>query len=140
MYEMIYHSVAQPELRPEDLKNILQEARAFNASNGITGCLLFYKNEFAQLLEGDHKVLGALLNRIERDPRHSHISVMKEAPIDRRLFSNWYMAFHELDLNDITRFKAHLSIDEFVTLLELMEKQTPAKELFYFLSKNMVER
>ena len=45
-----------PHLRA-DLKSILEAAKRNNMANGVTGALLFNQEYFAQVLEGDRKVV-----------------------------------------------------------------------------------
>lgn len=80
MYELIYYSTANPTLNANDISNILKTSRDFNLKNDITGCLLYYNNEFIQILEGDRmaiKKLYATLNRMKGIAMHLYYLRMK---------------------------------------------------------------
>lgn len=96
-YQLVYLSVRRAKDRQtvfgQDVRDILAEARAFNAGVGITGALLFNGTHFAQVLEGDRDAVLGLMNRILRDPRHSHVILVEEAFVEDRIFPDWAMAF-----------------------------------------------
>jgi hypothetical protein len=73
--------------------SILHTARTFNRSVGIGGALLFNGAFFAQVLEGDQNEIQSLMRRIERDVRHSHVTVVEEGWVAERSFPDWAMAF-----------------------------------------------
>ena len=64
-FELIYNSVASPELTSKDVLDILEESRLFNSKNDITGCLLYHKGEFLQLLEGEKSIVQNIYGKIE---------------------------------------------------------------------------
>ncbi len=96
-YQLIYLSVRriseQSTIFGQDVRNILHTARAFNRSVGIGGALLFNGALFAQVLEGDQDEIHALMRRINRDVRHSHVTVVEERWVAERAFPDWAMAF-----------------------------------------------
>ena len=51
MFELVCCSKASPSLTMDDIRAILDTANQFNDAHDITGCLLYYNNEFVQLLE-----------------------------------------------------------------------------------------
>ncbi len=64
-----------------------------NNKVSVTGALLFNGGSFAQVLEGPRKAVETTFERIQRDPRHSDVSVLQCEPVEARGFSNWSMAF-----------------------------------------------
>jgi hypothetical protein len=103
LYEIIYTSLASHDLSPEELAHLLDKARAFNVSQGITGMMIYHRREFMQLLEGEQAVVQALYDRIANDPRHQQLRKIWDGPIRERGFSDWGMAFvapDTLDLRD----------------------------------------
>ncbi len=78
MFELIYCSIAKPDLKSKDIQDILQTAIDFNSKNNITGCLLFHNNEFLQILEGEKSVIQELFASIERDERHSQVILLDQ--------------------------------------------------------------
>ncbi len=95
MYSIIYRSVAAPTFGISEIYKMLSEARTFNGERGITGCLLYHKNQFVQLLEGEQKEVTSLYGKILDDTRHTKIQTLKEKVIDVPIFMDWSMAFHD---------------------------------------------
>ena len=93
LYEIIYTSLATRDLPPEELAQLLDKARAHNASQGITGMMIYHRREFMQLLEGEQAAVQALYERIAGDPRHQQVRKIWDGPIRERGFSDWGMAF-----------------------------------------------
>ena len=103
LYEIIYVSLASRDLPAEELVQLLDKARVHNASQGITGMMVYHRREFMQLLEGEQAAVQALYDRIAGDPRHQQLRKIWDGPIRERGFSDWGMAFvapDELDLRD----------------------------------------
>jgi hypothetical protein len=86
--------------------DILATSRARNAQAGITGALLASHGCFMQALEGPAGAVTALMEGIERDPRHGAIRRMPDAHADRRLFADWSMYFGRLDQVDAALARA----------------------------------
>lgn len=76
-----------------EIREILHAARRRNRIDGITGALLFTAGCFAQVLEGSCEAIEHTFERIECDPRHAQVTVLRFAPIAERSFPNWAMAF-----------------------------------------------
>ena len=72
---------------------ILETSQRNNGKVGVTGALLFNSGSFAQVLEGPRVAVEATFERIQRDPRHSDVSVLQCEPVESRGFPNWSMAF-----------------------------------------------
>ena len=92
-YRLIYSSEAAPGLASAELEKMLEESRVRNQVYGITGVLLFVDGAFLQILEGAKEDVLGLMERIERDPRHSGIKVFYEEEVDERAFASWSMAY-----------------------------------------------
>lgn len=93
LYEIIYTSRASRDLLPAELAQLLDKARAHNASQGITGMMVYHRRGFMQLLEGEQETVQALYDRIAGDPRHQQLRKIWDGPIRERGFSDWGMAF-----------------------------------------------
>ncbi len=92
-YRLIYSSEAAPGLASAELEKMLEESRVRNQVYGITGVLIFVDGAFLQILEGAKEDVLGLMERIERDPRHSGIKVFYEEEVDERAFASWSMAY-----------------------------------------------
>ena len=80
------------EIRRE-LQGILTAARRHNARLEITGSLLYNAGNFAQILEGPLANIQRLFEKIQHDPRHGEVTVIRSEFAAERQFPNWSMAF-----------------------------------------------
>ena len=76
-----------------EVQNILAKSRHNNQRVGITGALLFNAGSFAQVLEGRLSDIERTFELIQRDLRHSDVTVVQIGPIAERQFPSWSMAF-----------------------------------------------
>ncbi len=97
MKHLIYISMALQKFTPEALHDLLERARHSNTAVGVTGCLLYARGNFIQMLEGDDDAVDAVFNKITLDPRHTDIRVLNYEDCDMRVFNKWWMAFLNLD-------------------------------------------
>jgi hypothetical protein len=73
------------------LSGILVTARANNARDDITGCLICRADIFMQLLEGPEAAVAATWSRIQRDDRHVEVTRRVLRPVTARMFPLWAM-------------------------------------------------
>lgn len=139
LFELIYHSMAMPTLKADDVINILNECRNFNAPRKISGCLLLHNDEFLQILEGEKALILELFEKIKKDYRHTHVQLISQGSITHRSFANWSMAFHELKNIDRQKLNDALELDEFAELVDVVEKPTEAKRMFAFIAKDILQ-
>jgi Sensors of blue-light using FAD len=94
VFRLIYrsHSRIPADDRPVALAEILRVARSANARAAITGALLITDNWFVQALEGQESTVRALYERIGRDARHEHVTLIESGSQEARVFSRWAMA------------------------------------------------
>lgn len=97
MIYLVYVSSATGQLTTADLDDILAASRRNNARIGITGMLLHKGGNFMQVLEGPEESVLALQNKIEGDPRHRGLLVLRKAPLKERQFKEWAMGYQNLD-------------------------------------------
>ena len=76
-----------------EIVRILATSRRNNASDGVTGALLFSAGSFAQVLEGPLAAVERVFERIQRDPRHADVVVLHVLRSRQRDFANWSMAY-----------------------------------------------
>jgi hypothetical protein len=93
LHELIYVSLAESEMSTADLTAMLEQARERNTKIGITGLLVYRRQEFTQILEGNKADIFALYDRICKDKRHKGQYLMWDGPIQQRSFADWSMAF-----------------------------------------------
>ncbi|AWB25888.1 blue light sensor protein [Methylobacterium currus] len=76
-----------------EIHQILEVSQRNNMKIGVTGALMFNAGSFAQVLEGPRNGVEATFERIQRDLRHSDVTVLQCVPVESRGFANWSMAF-----------------------------------------------
>ncbi len=103
MKQLLYVSHSHRELSENELLEILQQARTNNIANNISGILLYHKNYFIQLLEGEAEDIDELYAKISKDARHQKINLIGRYDTPKRSFPEWSMGFKELSSQDIAR-------------------------------------
>ncbi|MCC5871253.1 MAG: BLUF domain-containing protein [Gammaproteobacteria bacterium] len=83
---LAYVSEARPGLSLKDLKQILRRARENNFRRHVSGFLVFDGVSFAQILEAEAEVLGALMAAIEIDDRHHGLRLLLHESVAERHF------------------------------------------------------
>lgn len=96
LFFLLYTSRATSVLDKDHIHALLEQTRLANNSHGITGCLLHQDGYFMQYLEGDKEKVLALLEHIQRDPRHSDVQVITQGSEYHRVFPEWSMGFREI--------------------------------------------
>lgn len=99
MHSLVYRSVANNSFGLPEIYKMLSKAKDYNAEHNITGCLLYHKHQFLQLLEGEKEKLDFLYSRILEDHRHQDIVLIENEESEYRIFPDWSMAFHDYGLN-----------------------------------------
>ena len=138
MFELIYRSIAQPSITNNEVVDILNTSRQFNAAHGITGCLVFYNHEFVQILEGDKKTVQELYAKIEKDKRHTDVQLLDENEKAERTFPKWSMAFYDLSTATVNSADEALFIKNFTLAADLTEKPTHAVRLFWLIATQLM--
>ncbi|MGH1570651.1 BLUF domain-containing protein [Methylobacterium sp. P31] len=97
LYRLVYASknlLQGPEAEvTAAVRQILDASQRNNREIGVTGALMFNAGAFAQVLEGPRQGVEATFERIQRDLRHSDVTVLQCGPAESRGFANWSMAF-----------------------------------------------
>lgn len=56
--------------------------------------MVYFKNEFYQLLEGKEEDVLSLYESIKKDKRHFNVTLLNQEQTKYRIFSNWNMALY----------------------------------------------
>ncbi|MDD3374356.1 MAG: BLUF domain-containing protein [Candidatus Omnitrophica bacterium] len=96
-HQLLYVSVESHPYTQQELANLLDQSRKNNQILNITGMLVYYKKHFLQILEGEKEVVLNLFQKIRKDNRHLSVILFWDEPVQERSFSDWTMAF--VDLN-----------------------------------------
>lgn len=104
MIAYISHYSGNDNQVDKTLKDIVATSKENNPKQGITGVLLFDRDRFVQVIEGEQDELYELLHRLKADSRHKSINVFFDDPIDHQEFTDWNMDVFEFEgsshLND----------------------------------------
>jgi hypothetical protein len=113
IYHIFYRSQATYFPTKEQLQDLLEWFRNYNAQHHLTGLILYSDGRFAQVLEGTEAEVRTLFTRIQQDLRHQHVFTISEGPGPQRWFADGQMA-----LNQITPV-------EFDQMLQVVERGVP---------------
>jgi len=127
LYCLSYVSTQSRPMSTDDLVRLLQHSREANAKIGVTGMLLHRGDSFFQILEGGEEEVRGLFETISRDERHERVEVVTEGPVTSREFSDWQMAFIELDDQDLSAMPG---------FSEILKNTPEAREFLQSLSRS----
>ena len=130
MHELTYRSKARIDITEKEISDIMKVANAKNTVKNISGCLVFHKGVFIQILEGLEKDVMAIYDRIKMDIRHSEIELLWEGSSTERIFPDWNMAYHSVD-KDISRTDVELFEKNLLMLSKISQKPTASVSLFW---------
>jgi Sensors of blue-light using FAD len=88
---LLYISLAPSSADEEAVSRIVASAHRRNKALGVSGALLKYAGYYLQVLEGDHKTVHALYERIRHDTRHFDARIVAFDAAAQRLFDGWGM-------------------------------------------------
>jgi hypothetical protein len=100
---LIYFS-EERDLGVHGVLRILDEARAGNKGDEITGVLAFDRRWFLQCLEGSRDVITHKFLAISRDQRHSGVTLVAFEEVSDRLFPDWSMGALDVSVLDHAAF------------------------------------
>ena len=99
---LLYRSKAAYPFGPDQLAEMLEQARAHNTQHQLTGLLCYSSTgDFVQVLEGPALEVHALFKSIEQDPRHHHVQLLRDQASAERWFPDWQMAFVQAELPEL---------------------------------------
>ncbi len=100
LVHLSYCSHVQSPIGQAELDRILEASQRNNQRDDITGLLTFSGEVFVQFIEGPPEALRGLMDRLQRDPRHSDIIILSEGSDHERILAGW-------DMELVTRQEAH---------------------------------
>jgi hypothetical protein len=100
LIEVIYVSTATDKLFDWELRRILESSVRNNEDVQLTGMLLYSRDSFMQVIEGEKDAVDSVMARIAKDPRHCNLQVLARAEIRSRGFNQWSMGFHGINAAD----------------------------------------
>ena len=81
--------------RRSELRKIVLSAGTNNGPKGITCGLMFNRQYFGQVLEGERARVSELFCRIASDPRHRSVVLVEAVEVASRQFDRWAMGLAE---------------------------------------------
>lgn len=100
LLQLSYTSRATRPMTPEELVALAAEAARKNRVRGITGVMLCDAGAFIQILEGEPADVEALFARIQKDARHTQVTLLQRTQVKQRSFPHWPMGLLELSPKD----------------------------------------
>ncbi len=100
MFHIAYVSSATVSFSKPMLDALLKRSRDRNTRMEITGMLLYGDGNFMQVIEGPEEKVRSLFRVIAKDPRHKDVFTLFEEPLEVREFSDWSMAYHDVEGED----------------------------------------
>ncbi len=94
LVELSYLSEAVSDMSFLGLMRLLESARAFNQTNGITGILLYDNQQFGQVIEGERANVMKVWKRIQEDKRHHRVELLEICETSERSFPDWLLRFY----------------------------------------------
>ena len=138
LFTLVYRSMATAIFDSSQIGELLLKARDFNKSQGVTGCLLYYRGEFIQYLEGDQQVITGLFERIKVDIRHEEVYLISSGEIHSREFESWDMAYEDfLGKNDHLQF-LELLLSTFLEAQDKAINPSPSSVHFWRTAKRIL--
>lgn len=134
--QIVYYSISEKVITEKTISEIVESSRINNAKKNITGCLLYHNKVFLQLLEGKSDIINKLFETIKKDDRHSNVTLIIEESIDKRMFPDWNMAFHQFEKNKSSLDKLIENIDFFSNNIP---QKTEAIDLFWSMARQIVK-
>ncbi|WP_158826348.1 BLUF domain-containing protein [Mucilaginibacter lacusdianchii] len=120
LYYLIYISKTAQDMLEPDLAELLEECRAHNEPNQLTGMLLYLQGQpgsnqphgrFIQVLEGDKHQVLSIFDKIKKDKRHHHVMVINEGAITKRSFKTWSMGFETMDMETFKNRQGYFDLN-----------------------------
>ena len=93
MFHIVYVSTATRHFGEADAAAVLQDARAFNDSRGVTGLLVHTAGHFLQVLEGEQDAVELAFARAAASSRHQAVLRTPALAVGARVFPQWQMGF-----------------------------------------------
>lgn len=88
-----YISKATQDMGVLALMRLTDQASQLNQRLDLTGVLFYENQHFGQILEGHPIEVMKIWEKIQRDPRHQQVRLLKMEEIKERSFTAWSMRF-----------------------------------------------
>ncbi len=133
-------------MRSPDLLFLLNQSRNWNQEHGLTGMLLYLEGKFLskvdgrfmQVLEGTENDVKEIFEKIQQDPRHHSLIILKQSSTEDRNFGTWSMGFKSVKLEACKELPECFDLtEEFLKSDELLKSNLPLNFLKSFYQVNL---
>ena len=93
MIAISYISKATQDMGVLALMRLTDQASQLNQQLDLSGVLFYENQHFGQILEGPRIEAMKIWEKIQRDPRHQQVRLLKMEEIKERSFPAWSMRF-----------------------------------------------
>lgn len=100
LYRLLYKSRAVTLMGDSELSALAKQARFNNLIHQVSGLLVYSNQRFYQVLEGSNDHIDFIYKKIEKDPRHTHVSLLVKEPIQERTFWRWNLGMVTINENN----------------------------------------
>lgn len=109
-----------------------------NAELGITGCLLFHKNFFLQILEGEEDKVLDVYDKIKYDDRNDQVTLLSTDHSDFRIFKEWAMAYHHIPNKEDLSAEEQKVRQDLIELSDSSKKPNFTLKVFWYNVKQLL--
>lgn len=102
--------------------------------------LVFVRDRFIQVLEGEQKAVEELYDRIKKDNRHKKIQILLEGHLPSRLFGNWSMGFKSLGLPEFEQLSGYQEPEKFFRAQAVDDQTHPALVFLHLFYQAQLDR
>ena len=102
---IVYLSSATNLMTDAEIEALLVSARNSNATQNITGVLMYLDGNFVQYIEGPEDNLHKLYDRISSSPKHKDIIKIMHKSIAVRNFPDWLMGATMITKSQLFKLK-----------------------------------
>lgn len=88
-----YISKATQDMGVLALMRLTDQAAQLNQKLDLSGVLFYENQHFGQILEGPRAEVIKIWEKIQRDPRHQQVRLLKMEDVKERSFPAWSMRF-----------------------------------------------
>lgn len=111
--QIIYCSRNAERMLHAQVHELVEQARTHNATNGVTGILVFNSQYFLQVIEGMPDAVDALYERIQRDARHAQVQTIIEQHTGTKHWQSWSMGLVVCNTSNEAVFLRHFGAKMF---------------------------
>ena len=138
VYTLTYESVVADKMDNNDMALLLEQSRNNNKRDGITGCLIYYRGGFIQVLEGEKSKVLATYEKIKVDQRHKEVHMFSEDHNVERSFPNWGMAYYPIDASNTSQSEFEQFERNLLLLADFTEPKHLTAKLFWDRTKFLI--